>query len=150
MGWLKRMDDGYVTARDAATLLGMSVTNTRRLLGAQIPAVQTRIGWRVAVDDVLAFRDRFAGSYMLADIAEAAGVSYAIAHRTIRRLEISAAWDEHTRTYVLTQEQPTPLVRTARCSRSAGTRAAGCRSRACPFRTFDPPGLVGAGRRLQG
>lgn len=101
-GWQVRDRGGLIGTAEAARHLGMAETATRRLFGDVIPAVKGPTGWRVALDDVLAFRDRLAGHRVLPDVAQEAGVDYHTAYRTLRRLGIEPTKDAHSRTMLLT------------------------------------------------
>lgn len=97
-GWQVGAPVDQIGSAEAATILGMAETATRRLFDDQIPAVKDRDGnWRTTIDAVVTFRDRLEGHRLLVDIADEAGVSYHQAYATLNRLGIETGTDEHSR-----------------------------------------------------
>jgi len=106
VGWqVSTMGEGWIGADEAAAILSMAVTATRRLFPAQIPAVKQDGQWRVRLEDVVAYRDRFEGWVRIEDLAEKVGATYHQVYATVRRLALEVSTDEYTRQVLLTPEQ---------------------------------------------
>lgn len=107
-------DDGsgeWVGTAEAAAVLGMSETATRRLFPDQIAAEKSPAGdWRVRLGDVIAYRERHRGSVYLQAVAHRAERSYHQAYQMLGRLDISSEVDPYTRQLLLTSEQADAVV----------------------------------------
>lgn len=111
LGWqCDRNDPGWISADEAAAILGRSPQATRRLFPALIPAIKDGDTWRAREDDVFAFRDRHAGYSDLHEVAERLQISYHVAYQTMRRLELAPAVDDHTRTLLLADTDVDAIV----------------------------------------
>ncbi len=111
LGWqVSTLEEGWVGADEAAAILSMAVTATRRLFPDQIPAVKQDGQWRARLEDVVAYRDRFAGWVRIEDVAERVGATYHQVHATIKRLNLQAVKDDYSRQLLLTEDQAGELV----------------------------------------
>ena len=110
-GWQVREHDGRITVPDAAAILGMSETATRRLMGYRIPAAKgQRDQWLVIVDDVIAYRDRQRDHQFLTDVAESANVDYHTTYATMRRLKLDPTKDDYTRELLLSTAEAAAIL----------------------------------------
>ena len=126
-GWQVVRDGGLVDVAEAAAMLGRAESSTRRLMGTAIPAVKGERGeWLASLDDVLAFRERCSGYELLADVAEAAGLTYHQAYQLMGRLGIEPGKDARSRTLLLTDKD-------ARRIAEEVERLAALRARAMPI-----------------
>jgi hypothetical protein len=107
-GWLINSGGGeWIGAEEAAAILSMSTTATRRLLGSQISAIKGDNGvWLVRVDDVTDWRERHDGTSRVEDLAEATGRTYHQVYAAIGRLDLDLSTDPHSRELLL---QPTDV-----------------------------------------
>ena len=95
-----------VSVREAARILQLAESTTRRLFGGAIPAYKSSRGWRALLKDVEAFGDRNVGRWLLPDLAADLGVPYHVAFQALSRLGISPRHDSHDeRVYVLSEEE---------------------------------------------
>lgn len=105
-GWqVRSFGDDWVTTTEAASILGGAESATRRLFPDQIPAVKHDAVWLARRDDVVAYRNRFAGWHRLEDLVEQTQQDYHSVYRTLVRLGIEARTDDFTRQLLLTAEQ---------------------------------------------
>ncbi|NNN09189.1 MAG: hypothetical protein HKL85_08360, partial [Acidimicrobiaceae bacterium] len=112
IGWqVSTLEEGWVGAAEAAAILSMAVTATRRLFPDQIPAVKQDGQWRARLADVEAYRDRLAGWVRIEDVAERVGATYHQVYATVKRLALELTTDDHTRQVLLTVEQAEDVVR---------------------------------------
>lgn len=115
-GWEVDLDaEGWIGIDEAAAILGLTPQATRRLMTSEIPATKKTRGnrpatWMVSLDAVTAWRERHEGEHRIDAIAERTGRSYHDVHRTIRRLGIKPAFDDHSRTVHLDDDQAAQLV----------------------------------------
>lgn len=105
-GWqVRSFGDDCVASSEAAAILGMSETATRRLFPDRIPAVKHDGAWVAKRDDVVAYRERFAGWHRIDDLAERTRREYHCVYRTIDRLGIEPHKDDFTRELLLTDKE---------------------------------------------
>ena len=97
LGWQVGAGEDCVGTAEAARLLGMAQSSTRRLMGREIKARMADGDWVTTTDEVLAYRDRLSGWRFLVEIAEEAGVDYHCAHRMTVRLGLEPDVDARTR-----------------------------------------------------
>ncbi len=110
-GWQVEADESNINIAQVAALLGLTEKAARHLMGDTIPGVKTSKGWRVDIDDVLAYRDRFEGKWLLREVASDIGVSYQEVYRMLGFLEITPARDSYDdRVLVLSSEQAEQVV----------------------------------------
>ncbi len=110
-GWQVDAHDDSINVTQVAALLGLTEKAVRRLMGDAIPGVKTPRGWRVDIDDVLAYRDRFEGKWLLREVANDIGVSYQEVYRMLTFLEITPARDTYDdRVLVLSSRQAEQVV----------------------------------------
>lgn len=110
-GWQVDADDASINVAQVAALLGLTEKAVRRLIGDAIPGVKTSTGWRVDIDDVLAYRDRFEGKWLLREVASDIGVSYQEVYRMLTFLEVTPARDSYDdRVLVLSSGQAEQVV----------------------------------------
>jgi len=107
---LEALGEGWIEADETASILSMSVTATRRLFPLQISAVKSDGKWRVRLEDVISYRDRFEGWVRIEDVAEKVGVTYHQALATIQRLALDLKTDEYTRQVLLTLGQAHAVI----------------------------------------
>lgn len=112
IGWqVNAFGDGWVDCGEAAVILSMSTTATRRLLPDQIAAVKCDGQWRVRLEDVMSYRERFAGWWRVEELANKVGATYHQVHATIQRLKLDPSTDERSRQVLLTTEQANAVIR---------------------------------------
>jgi integrase len=112
IGWqVSTLDDGWIGIEEAAAVLSMSVTAARRLLPDQIAGVKCDRQWRVRLEDVVSYRERFEGWWRIEELADKVGASYHQVHATIQRLELELRTDEYSRQVLLTSEQADVVIR---------------------------------------
>lgn len=104
VGWLVPESSDTISVAEAAALLGFTEKHTRRLLGDHIAAIKQGTQWRLRVEDVLAFRDRNEGKWLLREVAELTGVNYRTVHRALATLNITAAHDTFDERILLLDE----------------------------------------------
>lgn len=108
--WQVAVNGETVGVAEAARILQMAESTTRRLFGTAIPAMKGTRGWRARLRDVEAFRDRNAGRWTLPDLASSVGVGYHVAFQTMRRLGLEPGRDAHDgRVYVLDDAEANKL-----------------------------------------
>ncbi len=123
-GWQVRRSEGLLEVAEVAAVLGRAESTTRRLMRRWIPAVKGERGeWLAELDDVLAFRARLDGHELLADVAEATGLTYHLAYQLMGRLGIEPAKDARTRTLLLTDKDARRIAEEAERLSALRTRA---------------------------
>ncbi|MBW4079487.1 MAG: site-specific integrase [Acidobacteria bacterium] len=111
IGWqISALGDGWIDVEEAAAVLSMSPIATRRLLPDQITGVKCDRQWRVRLEDVVSYRERFEGWWRIEDLADQVGASYHQVHATIQRLELEPRTDEYSRQVLLTSEQADVVI----------------------------------------
>ena len=131
------LEEGWIGTDEAAVLLSMSATATRRLFPDQIPAVKDDGSWRVRLEDVEAYRERFEGWRSVEDVAEKVGTTNHKVYAMMKHLNVEAVQDDYTRQLLLTAEQVDQLV-------SESSRIADLHRRS--MSVTEAAGLIGASR----
>jgi integrase len=110
-GWqVRTCEDGWVEASEAAAILSMTVTATRRLFPDQIPAVKLEGKWRARLGDVEAYRERFDGWWRIEDVCDKVGATYHEAYAMVKRLNVQTVMDNYSRQLLLTGDQAGELI----------------------------------------
>lgn len=110
-GWqVRAFGDDWVSTEEAATILGGSVTATRRLFPDQIAAVKHDGNWLAKRDAVEAYRERLKGWWRIEDIVDRTGHDYHQVRSTLIRLGIEGTRDDQTRQLLFTEQDATALV----------------------------------------
>lgn len=111
IGWqVNALGDDWIEADEAANILSMSVTATRRLFPDQLSAVKSNGQWWVRLDDVIVYRDRFIDWWRIEDLADKVGATYHQVHSAVQRLGLSTTKDEYSRQLLLTTEQADEVI----------------------------------------
>ena len=111
IGWqLDDLGSGWVDVEEAASILSMSVTATRRLLHSHLNAVKSSGRWWAQLDAVIAFRERFAGLWRIEDVANTVGATYHQVRSAVQRLGLVMANDEYSRQLLLSEEQASIVI----------------------------------------
>ena len=123
-GWQIDENPDEIDVAEAAALLGMVETATRRLfVNGHIPARKSRKEWRATRTDVLGYRDRLSGFRLLPDIADDAGISYDAAYMEVKRLGIVVEKDSYTRQLLYTPAHATLIVAAVRQTQALRDRS---------------------------